>query len=670
VCKSEASGGSIYSADDDYNEIETEDFSSLISYEKDFPDKVECNYETSNSYEDYGQVYVCYLLNKLNITSKNAATLIKADGRHSVLKTDNDVTAFRSDEAYHMIHYFPRNLENIFPNLTIIFINNGRLKEIHQSDLKPFQKLTYLDLDQNDIEILEDGLFYYNTKLTLIRLERNLIIHIGIQVFDNLNKVKSLCLHNNPCINMEAKNNATEVMRIIKTTQQTCLNSDYETVDNNLKIIEDTLVCINSETFPIFERKFQNLESEVKKSKFSLSKVLKNRFDVVNEFKSQNHWTTKDKLEKVGKSVLDSELEVTNKIKVIKNELQIDNKRVENAINDKIQSLERTVYSKINYLMDEVNINIRNQSNVVTSKINDINSNIGHMHEINTKNIENFTKESINILKNDINYVKNQILNQNERIQSKQMNLERLVNESIINLGNDIKSMMNMKISAMEFMIQNKTDQIKRFTNDSIKTVKSKVANFETSVTNSRSDIINNIKNLKNDLTVAQNIQILKLSEKIEAKQMNLERMVNESIRSLANDFTSMMNMKISAMELIVHSKSDNMQQSSNDSIKTLEKDLTTKISTINDRMSTIESSILHLSSIMQKYINVNTISSSQFQSELKDRLQITNYKIDKNSMIQDYSKSMLIGSCALLITLVLVIMYKKILTRTDDMDY
>jgi hypothetical protein len=106
------------------------------------------------------------------------------------------------------------------------------------------------------------------------------------------------------------------------------------------------------------------------------------------------------------------------------------------------------------------------------------------------------------------------------------------------------------------------------------------------------------------------------------------------------------------------------------DRIKILKEELNVNISTLNNRMSTIEASISQLCSIMQEYINANTRSSNQFQSELRDRLEITNYKIDKNSLIQDYSKSMLIGSCALLITLVLVIIYKKILTRSDDFDY
>lgn len=41
----------------------------------------------------------------------------------------------------------------------MIDINYGPLKEIHQSDLKPFPELRCIELYHNEIEILEEGLF-------------------------------------------------------------------------------------------------------------------------------------------------------------------------------------------------------------------------------------------------------------------------------------------------------------------------------------------------------------------------------------------------------------------------------------------------------------------------------------------------------------------------------
>ena len=50
------------------------------------------------------------------------------------------------------VKYFPKGLESIFENLRAINIENSRIKELHQSDLKRLENLMHLDLARNYIE--------------------------------------------------------------------------------------------------------------------------------------------------------------------------------------------------------------------------------------------------------------------------------------------------------------------------------------------------------------------------------------------------------------------------------------------------------------------------------------------------------------------------------------
>jgi len=129
------------------------------------------------------------------------------------------------DSYQKTIQYFPSGLEKVFENLKLISIWHGRIKEIHQSDLKPFPKLVYLSLHQNNIEILEDGLFDFNPNLEVITLSNNRISHIDQFVFDNLVKLAYLGFDSNPCINMEARASQAMVRDIVKIAKTKCTNS-------------------------------------------------------------------------------------------------------------------------------------------------------------------------------------------------------------------------------------------------------------------------------------------------------------------------------------------------------------------------------------------------------------------------------------------------------------
>lgn len=156
-----------------------------------------------------GEIYRCHVQNNLNIISPGLPIITSATGQHTWGKTNNDLVGI-------MIYgknteYFPRGLEKVFTNLKSIDMCYGYLNEITQADLKLYTKLVNLDLDHNNIQVLEKGLFDYNPDLKLIWIGNNKISHINSNLFNNLYSLTSLKLYSNDCIHMSAFENRERV---------------------------------------------------------------------------------------------------------------------------------------------------------------------------------------------------------------------------------------------------------------------------------------------------------------------------------------------------------------------------------------------------------------------------------------------------------------------------
>ncbi|CAG9810030.1 unnamed protein product [Chironomus riparius] len=213
--------------------------------------EINCDYHDDGDWWVLKKFYYCNVKNQMNIDSPDRAYIESVTGKHLRDKIFDDVEGFEADNL--TIHYFPRGLENIFKNLKMIDINNGRLKEIHQSDLKPFSKLVCLELYENDIESLEKGLFDYNPKLEMVWLSSNKIFHVDVNLFDNLVKLTYLSLDANRCISEYAENDTKKVKEIIKYSKQNCKDMIYLK-----KLFPDFMANIDK-----MEENIENLEIDI-----------------------------------------------------------------------------------------------------------------------------------------------------------------------------------------------------------------------------------------------------------------------------------------------------------------------------------------------------------------------------------------------------------------------
>ena len=180
---------------------------------------LECDYSTINYYS-FDDTYTCVVQNNLNIDESENIRIVSATGNHHDEKNNEDVFGLHIENKN--TKFFPAGLEMIFENLAVIWIENGKIKEISQSDLKHFPSLHSIYLGRNDISVLSDGLFDYNQDLKLISFYNCKISQIGQNVFDKLEFLAHLWIDKNVCIDSTTYWGKTAVQEIIRDVKSTC----------------------------------------------------------------------------------------------------------------------------------------------------------------------------------------------------------------------------------------------------------------------------------------------------------------------------------------------------------------------------------------------------------------------------------------------------------------
>lgn len=187
---------------------------------------LECEYKGSRKYG-------CVVKN-LQISSKDDRTIVDLINGHKNGKSNDDVKFFGCYNK--IVQFFPLNLNNFFKNLENVNIYNTTLKEIHRSDLEQFgEKLQYLWLQNNEIQVLEGNLFQNNPNLEYINVENNQIKHIVDGIFKNLPKLHQLHFEGNLCIDQGA-NNIHQISGIISDAETKC--KDYPLILRKLQDIK------------------------------------------------------------------------------------------------------------------------------------------------------------------------------------------------------------------------------------------------------------------------------------------------------------------------------------------------------------------------------------------------------------------------------------------------
>jgi len=191
---------------------------------------LKCDFNADNWIWVFDFAYKCTIKSDFSITSRTSTLISSVNGHHWNYKSNSDVNAFYA--SYRTINYFPRGLNDIFPNIKTIYIWHSGLKEVHQKDLQSLTNLVVIDLWDNEITTIPKGLFDYNSNLQHISFTENKITSIDSNVFNNLLKLTNLLLDKNSCIDFKVVDNHELVMEEIRQLEHKCqvvfCKSDFE----------------------------------------------------------------------------------------------------------------------------------------------------------------------------------------------------------------------------------------------------------------------------------------------------------------------------------------------------------------------------------------------------------------------------------------------------------
>jgi len=244
---------------------------------------IKCIYNDGNNYVKSDSLYQCWVRNNPRILTQESAQISSVNGLHEGSRGNDGVLDFHAQSK--TIKFFPKGLEKFFKNLKLIQILACQLQEIHQSDLKVFPNLTYLYLNSNDIEVIEEGLFDFNPKLEYIEFYESKIIHVDPNVLDNLTKLRTFLFPDVSCVKHNIENSKEKVQKALNVARPKCTNSDFVSLENQIKNLE-----IESKTlkFEDFNTKLEIFEKILKNSKFSKFRPLNYKFEFLKNQTSSN----------------------------------------------------------------------------------------------------------------------------------------------------------------------------------------------------------------------------------------------------------------------------------------------------------------------------------------------------------------------------------------------
>jgi hypothetical protein len=181
-------------------------------------------------------IYVCTLKGDPSVTSPGL-TVTAATGSHKPSMSHASVQGFIARTGP-TLHFLPHGLSRIFPNLILVLVFDGRIKSVTQQDLKPFTKVRYLDLENNDLTVIEKDLLKFNTQLEVVRFNANRITRIHPTVFSHLGRLTFLVLLGNVCVDAY-EGSRTSVAGLIAIVRARCFEDELWALEEKFVEIEE-----------------------------------------------------------------------------------------------------------------------------------------------------------------------------------------------------------------------------------------------------------------------------------------------------------------------------------------------------------------------------------------------------------------------------------------------
>lgn len=152
-----------------------------------------------------------------------------------------------------IMHYFPRGIEKLLPQLEWLDVIATELKIITQADLKPFPNLKRICLQLNHLERLDSDLFEFNLELQDVNLSFNRKLKtIGKDIFRPLTKLSEVSCQQCNCFDFYTSG-GSEIKALSVEFEKTCESpSEPSTFDKIKSWFSRSRRQISPHPFPIF----------------------------------------------------------------------------------------------------------------------------------------------------------------------------------------------------------------------------------------------------------------------------------------------------------------------------------------------------------------------------------------------------------------------------------
>lgn len=157
------------------------------------------------------------------------------------------------------VKYFPRGVENFFPNLEDISIYFSKLQSIKKADLEPFKNLQALRLFNNDLEELDGDLFEFNRELRIIDFDHNKLTSVGSELLTELKKLEQAHFRHNACIHKGAKS-SSQVLRLMADLIRHC---DF-TKEMKILRLQSKVEALQNQMVKLRFKEHENLKAHLK----------------------------------------------------------------------------------------------------------------------------------------------------------------------------------------------------------------------------------------------------------------------------------------------------------------------------------------------------------------------------------------------------------------------
>ncbi|KAL7013216.1 hypothetical protein ACKWTF_015270 [Chironomus riparius] len=477
----------------------------------------------------------------------------------------------------------------------------------------------------NDIEVVEQNLFQYNRLLKLVLFHKNKVFHIDPAVFDHLTSLRCLGFDMNKCISMFIDfGTAVQVQKVITEIKSKCTNAEYKSIDGKFKELEMDTKDLNLESYKLYQNKVKLLEHEINSSAIPMVSTFAMRLQKVKDNKPSDIVAIAEHAQKDNiKSLKDLEICI-NKTKAIESE---NHSNIKNRIDQIEKSLNHSQASLSKSL---------NDSQVETSK---------HLNGVKVEQagFNRSVQDKLKHLSNSMDNLQADTANALENIRLITKSLNQSMTQKTSFIDEKIEAQSTILLTAMNNAQSETARQIEAFKlshDDKAKATNEKLTNLSESM----SQIVQQTRIEASDCKY-EVIKLLNLTKSsLEHKLAIIEEKLangSKSIEDLSNAFVK-------------------YQESSRININE-----SVTLESLNNKIENIEKTLSKLSAQMESAER----RSNWSQQNLDDRLKIQSHKIDKNSEFNDLSTSALIIVCGFLGTLVIIILYKKILFRNVDLD-